>query len=61
MSDQDKEWLKATGVDVDNRDPDLEASGVYDDWPVGRGVFIEDDRKFVVLVNFEDHLKFLSL
>ena len=62
LSDDDKEWLKSSGVvDVDVQDPDLAASGVYDDWPVGRGVFIEDDKKFVVLVNFEDHLKFISL
>jgi predicted PolB exonuclease-like 3'-5' exonuclease len=61
ISDNDKEWLKSVGIDIDNKDPDLVASGIYDDWPVGRGVFIEDDKKFVVLVNFEDHLKFISL
>ena len=30
-----------------------------EDWPVGRGVFIQDSSDFFVLVNFEDHLKFV--
>ena len=37
------------------------AGGLNEDWPVGRGVFIQDSRDFIVLVNFEDHLKLIVL
>jgi len=40
---------------------DHDAAGINDDWPVGRGVFISDDRDFFVFVNFEDHLKLVVL
>lgn len=38
-----------------------DAAGINDDWPVGRGVFIHDQKSFVVLVNFEDHLELVIL
>lgn len=40
---------------------DHDAAGINDDWPVGRGVFINDAKTFVVLVNFEDHLEIVVL
>ena len=44
-----------------NKNADFEAGGVNDDWPVGRGIFIQDDKDFIVQVNYEDHLKFIIL
>ena len=44
-----------------DRDPDHDAGGINDDWPVGRGVFIHDQKSFVVLVNYEDHLQIVIL
>ena len=38
-----------------------DAAGINDDYPVGRGVFIEDSHEFVVLVNFEDHIQIIML
>ena len=38
-----------------------DAAGINDDYPVGRGVFIEDTHEFVVLVNFEDHIQIIML
>ena len=38
-----------------------DAAGINDDFPVGRGVFIEDTKEFVVLVNFEDHIQIIML
>ena len=38
-----------------------DAAGINDDYPVGRGVFIEDTQEFVVLVNFEDHIQIIML
>ena len=51
-------WLKDyLEFDPLKKNKDHDAAGINDDWPVGRGVFISDDRDFFVLVNFEDHLK----
>ena len=38
-----------------------DASGINDDWPAGRGIFIDDNHEFVVLVNFEDHIRIIML
>ena len=43
------------------RNKEHDAAGINDDWPVGRGVFISDDKDFFVFVNFEDHLKLVVL
>ena len=61
MSEEDTKWLETIGVDVNKKDPNHVAAGFAEDWPVGRGVFIQDSLDFVVLVNFEDHLKFIVL
>jgi protein-arginine kinase len=34
-----------------------DAAGINDDYPTGRGVFIEEAKEFVVLINFEDHIE----
>jgi len=50
------------GIDPTNKsNPEFDAGGVNDDWPVGRGIFIEDQKKFVVLVNFEQHIKIITM
>ena len=55
-------WLKDyLEFDPLKKNKDHDAAGINDDWPVGRGVFISDDRDFFVLVNFEDHLKLVVL
>ena len=61
LNEKDIDWLKSVGIDPDNKDDELKAAGINDDWPVGRGIFIEDDKKFVVLVNFTDHIRIISL
>ena len=60
IEDREKEWLYTLGIDV-SRSELHDASGINDDYPIGRGVFIEDTREFVVLVNFEDHLQVIML
>jgi hypothetical protein len=60
ISEEETLWLKEkVGVDVNFLDPVLQAAGVTEDWPVGRGVFIQDAKDFIVLVNFEDHLRMI--
>ena len=60
IEDDEKQWLKEIGVEVE-RTQLHDAAGINDDYPVGRGVFIEDAKEFVVLVNFEDHIQIVML
>ena len=39
----------------------MSAAGGNRDWPEGRGVYISNDRKFIVWVNEEDHMKIISM
>jgi len=39
----------------------LRAANGYDDWPVGRGIFHTPDKKFLVWVNEEDHIRIISM
>lgn len=48
-------------IDPKTTSKEHDAAGINDDWPVGRGVFIQDNRDFIVLVNLEDHLKFVIM
>lgn len=61
LNDADVEWLQSAGVDAQNKSNELDAGGINDDWPVGRGIFIQDKKDFLVLVNFEEHLKIITL
>ena len=45
-------------IDLDRR-PLHDAGGINDDYPVGRGIFIEEDNEFFVLINFEDHIEII--
>ena len=33
----------------------------YDNWPTGRGIFFSHNKKFLVWVNEEDHLRIISM
>ncbi len=39
----------------------LKSAGVNRDWPSGRGIFHTKDKKFLVWVNEEDHLRIISM
>jgi ATP:guanido phosphotransferase, C-terminal catalytic domain len=56
LEENDRLWLRSVGISVE-RDPEHDAAGINDDWPMGRGVFIHDQKQFVVLVNFEEHIE----
>jgi protein-arginine kinase len=59
VEDDVKSFLNENGISVE-KNPDHDEAGFNEDWPLGRGVFIDDDKSFVVLVNFEDHLNIIS-
>ncbi|KAL5009991.1 hypothetical protein ScPMuIL_012296 [Solemya velum] len=35
--------------------------GGYDDWPIGRGIFYNEDKNFLVWINEGDHLRLISM
>lgn len=52
--------LAAHNLYFDGDDRYLAAAGITRDWPEGRALWSTDDRKLVVWVNEEDHLRILS-
>ena len=60
ISDETKAWLEFIGIDI-SRKKSHDSAGINDDWPKGRGVFIDNQREFAVLVNFEDHIQVVSI
>lgn len=45
----------------DADDKYLRSAGGYDDWPIGRGIFMNKDKNFIVWVNEEDHIRIISM
>ena len=60
LEEKEKVWLTSIGASLEKQ-PEHDAAGINDDFPIGRGVFIHDQRQFCVLVNFEDHLELIIL
>jgi len=56
IEDETKAWLESVGIDISKQESHDHA-GINEDWPSGRGVFIDDNKAFVILVNFEDHVQ----
>ena len=52
--------LAAHNLYFDGNDRYLAAAGITRDWPEGRALWSTDDRRLVVWVNEEDHLRILS-
>lgn len=50
-----KQFLAQHGIEIE-RNEVHDAAGINDDYPGGRGVFFEDHNRFVILVNFEEHI-----
>jgi creatine kinase len=39
----------------------LDAAGIASDWPFGRGCYVSEDKKFVIWVGEEDHLRIMCM
>lgn len=61
MSKETQTQLTEDHFLFNDKDRFLKAAGGYDDWPIGRGIFHTPDKKFLVWVNEEDHLRFISM
>lgn len=60
LDDEIKAWLETEGIDI-TRQKAHDSAGINEDWPNCRGVFIDDNKEFVVLVNFEDHIQIITI
>merc|ERR1719150_2156604 len=61
--DKRKELVDAHYLYI-NDDPTLELVGCYDDWPQGRGIFINEDKSagvFIIWVGEEDQLRIMAM
>ncbi len=45
----------------DADDKYLAAAGGYNDWPSGRGIYMNNDKNFIVWVSEEDHIRIISM
>ncbi|PVD28765.1 hypothetical protein C0Q70_11360 [Pomacea canaliculata] len=61
MSKETQKQLTDDHFLFNDSDRFLRAAGGYNDWPTGRGIFHTPDKKFLVWVNEEDHLRFISM
>ncbi|XP_035825918.1 arginine kinase Oct f 2 isoform X3 [Aplysia californica] len=61
MSKETQTQLTEDHFLFNNSDRFLEAAGGYKDWPTGRGIYFNDNKTFLVWVNEEDHLRFISM
>lgn len=44
-----------------NDDPVLGDANGYDNWPTGRGIYFSNNKRFLVWINEEDHLRIISM
>lgn len=61
LSDALRAELEDAHLLFHGRDRFMRAAGMLEDWPAGRGIFLAADRRFVVWVNEEDHLRVISI
>lgn len=61
MSQSKKDELVNKHLLFKQGDRFLDVAGCNRDWPESRGIYISDDRKFVVWVNEEDSLRIISI
>ena len=61
MTNGEKEELIANHMLFEIEDKFLESAGISRDMPSGRGIFISNDKQFMIWLNEEDHFRIMSL
>jgi len=62
MSNEEKQGLIDEHLLFNDADDNcLRSAGGYDDWPNGRGIFMNKEKNFIVWVNEEDHIRIISM
>ena len=61
LSDKKYEKMVEDHLLFKAKDKYIESAGIFDDWPAGRGAYISNDKKFMIWINEEDHLRIIYL
>ncbi|XP_060082030.1 arginine kinase-like [Ylistrum balloti] len=61
MKKEEEQQLVADHFLFKDDDKCLRSACGYNDWPAGRGIYFSNDKKFLVWINEEDHLRFISM
>ena len=61
LSEEEARKLRQDHILFEESDKFISSVGGNRDWPEGRGIYISNDKKFIVWVNEEDHLKIISM
>jgi arginine kinase len=61
MNEEERQKLDEDGFLFEKGDRYLEASGFNNDWPSGRGVFVNDEKTLLIWLNEEDQVKIISM
>jgi len=62
MSEENKKQLIEEHVLFNDADDKyLDAADGYGDWPSGRGIYMNNDKNFIVWVSEEDHIRIISM
>ncbi|KAH9500179.1 hypothetical protein Btru_077420 [Bulinus truncatus] len=61
MSKDTQDQLTKDHFLFNDSDRFLKAAGGYNDWPMGRGIFFNESKTFLIWVNEEDHLRVISM
>ncbi|BFZ09964.1 hypothetical protein BsWGS_13003 [Bradybaena similaris] len=61
MTKETQEQLTKDHFLFNDSDRFLKAAGGYNDWPLGRGIFFNESKTFLIWVNEEDHLRIISM
>ncbi|XP_069141300.1 taurocyamine kinase-like [Argopecten irradians] len=61
MSKEEEKQLVEDHFLFKDDDKCLRSACGYNDWPIGRGIYFSNDKKFLTWINEEDHLRFISM
>lgn len=61
MAEKDRQQLVDDHFLFVSGDRNLQVGGMERDWPEGRGIFVANDKRFLVWVNEEDQLRIISM
>lgn len=61
LTEEQETELKSSEGFMDNSNQHLTSVNVYQQWPLGRGVFVSNDNAMIIHINAEDHLKFTAI
>lgn len=61
MSEEDQTKMRQDHFLFRNDNPCQRSAGYYLDWPIGRGIFVNENKTFLSWVNEGDHMRIISM